>query len=116
MTVRAVVSTENSKPFRKAVPLRTGLQFLESLNDGRAIFVNGERVKNVATHPAFAEGARSAAQLFDIAADPLNRECMTYTSPISGSDSLPLALTRNSPDSDGSSKIRMRILSATPSR
>jgi 4-hydroxyphenylacetate 3-monooxygenase len=84
MTVRAVVSTENSKPFRKAVPLRTGLQFLESLNDGRAIFVNGERVKNVATHPAFAEGARSAAQLFDIAADPLNRECMTYTSPTSG--------------------------------
>ena len=84
MTVHAVVSKQNSEPFRKALPLRAGLPFLEFLNDGREIFVNGERVKNVATHPAFAEGARSAAQLFDIAADPLNRECMTYTSPTSG--------------------------------
>ena len=83
MTVHAVVSKQNSEPFRKALPLRAGLPFLEFLNDGREIFVNGERVKNVVTHPAFAKGARSAAQLFDIAADPLNRERMTYTSPTS---------------------------------
>ncbi|MDB5546218.1 MAG: 4-hydroxyphenylacetate 3-hydroxylase, partial [Hyphomicrobiales bacterium] len=84
MTSLAVVSPSDAKPVKKPVPLRTGRQFLESLDDGRAIFVNGERVKNVATHPAFAEGARSAAKLFDIAADPANRECMTYTSPTSG--------------------------------
>ncbi len=84
MNMLSVVPPADSTPLRTAVPLRTGQQFLESLDDGRAIFVNGERVKNVATHPAFAEGARSAAQLFDIAADPANRERMTYTSPTSG--------------------------------
>ena len=41
------------------------------------------RAANAAFVRAFAEGARSAAQLFDIAADPLNRERMTYTSPTS---------------------------------
>jgi 4-hydroxyphenylacetate 3-monooxygenase len=66
------------------VPLRTGAQYLSALDDGRAVFVDGERVRNVATHPAFAEGARSAAKLYDIAADPAMRERMTYTSPTSG--------------------------------
>jgi 4-hydroxyphenylacetate 3-monooxygenase len=84
MTLLAVAPLVTSRPMQKPVPLRTGAQFLESLDDGRAIFVNGERVRNVATHPAFAEGARSAAGLFDIAADPANRERMTYTSPTSG--------------------------------
>jgi 4-hydroxyphenylacetate 3-monooxygenase len=85
MSNLAVVMPAEIKPaITKPVPLRTGAEFLESLNDGRAIFVNGERVKNVATHPAFAEGARSAAKLFDIAADPAHRERMTYTSPKTG--------------------------------
>jgi 4-hydroxyphenylacetate 3-monooxygenase len=66
------------------VPLRTGADYLRSLDDGRAVFLDGERVKNVTTHPAFARAARSAAQLYDIAADPANRERMTYTSPSSG--------------------------------
>lgn len=66
------------------VPLRTGAEYLRSLDDGRALFVDGERVRSVTTHPAFARAARSAADLFDIAADPANRERMTYTSPTSG--------------------------------
>ena len=68
----------------RPVPLRTGAEYLRSLDDGRAVYVDGERVRNVATHPAFAEAARSAARLYDIAADPANRERMTYTSPTSG--------------------------------
>ena len=64
--------------------LRTGAEYLRSLDDGRAVYVDGEKVKNVTQHPAFAEAARSAAQLYDIAAEPSMRERMTYTSPSSG--------------------------------
>ncbi len=73
-----------SAPTSKAVPLRTGDEYLRSLDDGRVIFVDGERVKNVVTHPAFAAASKSAARLFDFAADPANRELMTYTSPTTG--------------------------------
>jgi 4-hydroxyphenylacetate 3-monooxygenase len=64
--------------------MRTGSEYLRSLRDGRAIFVDGERVKDVTSHPAFREAARSVARLFDVAAVPENRELMTYPSPKTG--------------------------------
>src|SRR5215475_13490314 len=62
-------------------PLRTGADYLRSLQDGRQIFVEGERVADVVRHPAFGEAARSIARLYDIAAAPENRELMTFPSP-----------------------------------
>lgn len=64
--------------------MRTGKEYLRSLRDGRAVYLEGERVKDVTTHPAFASAARSAANLFDIAAAPEMSERMTFTSPSSG--------------------------------
>jgi 4-hydroxyphenylacetate 3-monooxygenase len=64
--------------------MRTGADFLASLRDGRQVFVEGEQVKDVTTHPAFREAARSVARLYDIAAAPENRELMTFTSPKTG--------------------------------
>jgi 4-hydroxyphenylacetate 3-monooxygenase len=64
--------------------LRTGAEYLASLDDGRCVFVGGERVRNVAAHPAFREAARSIARLYDIAAAPENRELMTFPSPRTG--------------------------------
>ena len=64
--------------------LRTGAQYLRSLNDGRQVFVDGERVADVTRHPAFREAARSIARLYDIAAAPENRERMTFASPKTG--------------------------------
>lgn len=58
--------------------MRSGDEYLRSLDDGRAVFVDGERIKSVAKHPAFAGAARSCARLFDIAADPAMAERMTY--------------------------------------
>ena len=43
----------------------TGAEYLESLRDGREIYVYGERVKDVTTHPAFRNAARSIARLYD---------------------------------------------------
>src|SRR5258705_2731407 len=67
-----------------AQKLRTGADYLGSLRDGRQVFVEGERVADVTRHKAFREAARSIARLYDIAADPENRERMTYPSPRTG--------------------------------
>ena len=50
--------------------MRTGSEYLRSLNDGRQLFLDGERVKDVTAHRAFREAARSVARLYDIAAAP----------------------------------------------
>ena len=42
----------------------TGAEYLESLRDGREIWIYGERVKDVTTHPAFRNTARMIARLF----------------------------------------------------
>jgi len=67
-----------------ATALRTGTEFLRSLDDGRQIFIDGERVGKVVEHPAFRGAARSIARLFDIAAASEMRERMTFLSPRTG--------------------------------
>ena len=64
--------------------MRTGAEYLRSLDDGRQIFLDGERAGRVVEHPAFREAARSLAHLFDLAAAPELRERMTFTSPKTG--------------------------------
>jgi 4-hydroxyphenylacetate 3-monooxygenase len=64
--------------------MRSGSDYLHSLRDGRHVFVDGERVKDVTEHPAFRQAARSIAALFDVAADPTLRERMTFPSPKTG--------------------------------
>ena len=63
---------------------RTGRQYIESLRDDRVVFVDGERVKDVTTHPGFAGPVAAIARLYDIAASPEHREVMTYPSPRTG--------------------------------
>ena len=46
-------------------PLLNGDSYLASLDDGREVWYDGERVQNVTTHKAFANAARSVAQLYD---------------------------------------------------
>src|ERR1700723_546703 len=45
--------------------LRSGLEYLEGLRDGRRIYLGGELVKDVTQHAAFRNSARSFADLFD---------------------------------------------------
>lgn len=56
----------------------TGKEFLEGLNDGRVIYFNGEQVKDVTTHPAFATSARSYARMYDSLHDPAKRDLLTF--------------------------------------
>src|SRR6202140_4258382 len=43
----------------------TGKEFLDSLDDGREVWIYGERVSNIAEHPAFRNTARMVARLYD---------------------------------------------------
>lgn len=43
----------------------TGAEYLESLKDSREIYIHGERVKDVTTHPAFRNSARMVARWYD---------------------------------------------------
>jgi 4-hydroxyphenylacetate 3-monooxygenase len=45
---------------------RTGAQFLSGLNDDREIWVGGEKVSDVADHPAFSGAACALGEVFDL--------------------------------------------------
>jgi aromatic ring hydroxylase len=49
---------------------QTGAEYLESLRDGRTVYIYGERVADVTAHPAFRNTARMSARLFDALHDP----------------------------------------------
>ncbi len=57
---------------------KNGQQHLESLRDGRRVFIEGELVRDVTTHSAFRNSVHSTASLYDFQADPKNIEHMTF--------------------------------------
>src|SRR5919205_2133835 len=54
-----------------------GAEFIESLRDGREVYIYGERVKDVTTHPAFRNTARMVARLYDVLHDPAQEAVLT---------------------------------------
>src|SRR5271169_5706883 len=46
--------------------LKSGEAHLEGLRDGRTVYVGGERVGDVTSHPAFRNAARTVAGLYDL--------------------------------------------------
>jgi 4-hydroxyphenylacetate 3-monooxygenase len=58
--------------------LLTGKEYLESIRDGRVLYVGRERIEDQTRHPAFAGGARTYAALYDMKADPALRELMSF--------------------------------------
>ncbi len=67
------------------MPARTGKQFIEGLKSRpRDVWVRGERVGDVAAHPAFKRPVERIAQLYDMQHDPKYSDVLTYKSPSSG--------------------------------
>ncbi|MGN9910220.1 4-hydroxyphenylacetate 3-hydroxylase family protein [Phytohabitans sp. LJ34] len=78
----------------------TGAEYIDSLRDDREIYLYGDRVKDVTTHPAFANAVRMTARLYDALHDPAQKEVLTapvdsggegfthrfFTTPYSASD------------------------------
>jgi 4-hydroxyphenylacetate 3-monooxygenase len=55
----------------------TGAEYIESLRDGREVYIDGERVADVTTHPAFRNSVRSLARLYDALHDATTKEVLT---------------------------------------
>ncbi|MBN9274215.1 MAG: Pyoverdin chromophore biosynthetic protein pvcC, partial [Mesorhizobium sp.] len=55
----------------------TGAEYLESLRDGREVYINGERIADVTAHPAMRNAARSLARLYDALHDPARQDVLT---------------------------------------
>jgi 4-hydroxyphenylacetate 3-monooxygenase len=67
------------------MPARSGRQYLDGLREqDREVWLGGERVRDVTTHPGLRNGARAIASLYDIQTDPKFRDAMTYASPSTG--------------------------------
>src|SRR5215813_11616945 len=55
----------------------TGAEYLASLRDGRQVYIYGEKVRDVTTHPAFRNAAASVAKLYDALHDPATKSVLT---------------------------------------
>jgi 4-hydroxyphenylacetate 3-monooxygenase len=66
--------------------LKTGKEYRESLRDGREVWMNGERVKDVTTHPAFKPIVDVRARIYDMAHEETYRETMSYSDDETGED------------------------------
>ncbi|MGE3537873.1 MAG: 4-hydroxyphenylacetate 3-monooxygenase, oxygenase component [Candidatus Tectimicrobiota bacterium] len=90
------------------MPARTGEAYILGLKERpREVWIDGERVPDVTTHPALRNGVRSVAALYDMQHDPALREDMTYTSPSSGQ---PVGLSFLIPQSVADLERRRRMM------
>ena len=58
--------------------LRTGEDYIESLRDGREVWIDGEQVRDVPTHPAFAPMVNVRARIYDLGHEAGSRDLLTY--------------------------------------
>ena len=67
------------------MPAKTGAQYISRLSEmSTEVWIRGERIEDVTTHPALRNGVRSVADLYDMQLDPGLQEEMTYASPTDG--------------------------------
>ena len=67
------------------MPAKTGQQYIDGLRANHAeVWMRGERVKDVTSHPALKGGVRTVAAIYDKQHQPELREEMTFASPSSG--------------------------------
>lgn len=55
-----------------------GRRYLDSLRDGREVWLNGEKIKDVAAHPLFRGMAEELARLYDLQHAAATRDQMTF--------------------------------------
>jgi 4-hydroxyphenylacetate 3-monooxygenase len=58
--------------------IRTGGQYLDSIRDSREVYVNGERVKDLATHAMFRPLIDIRARIYDMQHQAATRELLAY--------------------------------------
>lgn len=66
------------------VGVRNGADYIASLQDGRSVWIDGERIKDVTVDRRFRGAIQSIADLYDMQCDPALSDRMTFCSPTSG--------------------------------
>jgi anthranilate 3-monooxygenase (FAD)/4-hydroxyphenylacetate 3-monooxygenase len=65
--------------------VRNGADYIDGLkSQPRDVWIRGDRVEDVTTHPAFEAPIRQIARLYDMQHDPAYREDLTYVDPANG--------------------------------
>ncbi len=72
--------------------IRTGQQYRDSIRDGRQVWINGERVADVTTHPMFRPLVEIRAHIYDMAHDPATAPVMSYRDELGQSSAIGLKL------------------------
>ena len=62
----------------------TGARYIESLKDGREVWLDGEKVPDVTVHPALSGIVHELARIYDLQHSGEYREQMTFVSPDTG--------------------------------
>ena len=58
--------------------IRNGSEYLASIRDNRLVYINGERVRDVPTHPMFKPIVDLRARIYDMQHEEAHRRVMTY--------------------------------------
>ncbi len=64
--------------------IRTGQQYIDSIRDGRMVYVNGERVRDVPSHPMFKPLVDIRARIYDMQHEAATRDVMAYRDAVTG--------------------------------
>src|SRR4030095_3371806 len=64
--------------------IRTGAEYRASLQDGRQVWMNGERIKDVTTPPASNTIVDTRAPSYDLAHETASAPAMTYVDETTG--------------------------------
>src|SRR5215813_7423761 len=62
----------------------TGARYIESLKDGREVWLDGEKAQDVSTHPAFTGMVHELARIYDLQHTDAYQDQMTFISPATG--------------------------------
>jgi 4-hydroxyphenylacetate 3-monooxygenase len=94
--------------------MRSGDAYVASLRDGRAVYLDGERVDDVTKHPAFVEPIRRIAETYDRAKAAANDPALTFADPATGARHSNMWLVPRSADDLGARR-RVHRFWAEPS-
>jgi 4-hydroxyphenylacetate 3-monooxygenase len=90
------------------MPARTGQQYIEGLRaQEREVWLGGERVRDVTTHPGLSGGVKAISRLYDMQHDPALRDVMTYASPATGE---PVGRSFDNPKTRDALETRTRMM------
>ncbi len=84
MRAKTAVREPESVLAGDAAGAMTGKRYIASLKDGREVWIDGKRVADVTTHPAFKPMIDELARVYDLQNSPKYRDEMTFVDPETG--------------------------------